>query len=187
MHRPASQAQGHEGQEWRGDAAAGNRPQQPLNVETSRIELRVQRVALGVLQPTAPHAVILLGMADQWLDGIATLEPAPLLISHGVQVQRRDHHPDGKVRPAGIAEAGAYDHRYRMEKRRVVEGLTPRTRAMGKQWSQTRLDLHPRHPRGGHRQRTAKSGRRLISSKVSRHARFLIYLQQSSFFSVCMI
>lgn len=66
-----------------GAELAQQRPHQPADVEPDRAQHRVQRVALAALEPAALHAVVLLGVPDQRLDGLAPLEPALLILTQG--------------------------------------------------------------------------------------------------------
>lgn len=54
---------------------------QPADIEARRAQLYVQRVPLTALEPAALHAVVLLGVADQRLDGLAPPEPALVLLT----------------------------------------------------------------------------------------------------------
>jgi hypothetical protein len=68
-----------QGQQKGSQALGGDGAQQPADVEARGAQHRVQRITAGTLQPAAIHAVIALGVADGWLDGLAALEPLALL------------------------------------------------------------------------------------------------------------
>src|SRR3954447_21505820 len=99
-------------QKSRSQAAANDGPQQPANVEAGRAQHRVNRIAIGTLQPTAIHAVVELGVADGRLDRLATLQPTPLQWREALALaamdegRRRHFHVDAAE--SEIDRAGRY-------------------------------------------------------------------------------
>ena len=62
-------------------AQTGDGPQQPADVVARRTAQRVQCIAYRPLQPTPVHPVIRLGVANQRLDGLASLEQSLFMIA----------------------------------------------------------------------------------------------------------
>ena len=52
--------------------------QEPAEIEPGGTQYRVQCIAFAALEPAARHAVVVLGMPDERLDGLAALEPFAL-------------------------------------------------------------------------------------------------------------
>jgi len=62
----------------RRDAQPGNGAQQPAQVVARSAQHRMQRVTVGALEPAALQSVVVLGMTDGRLDGLAPAQPAAL-------------------------------------------------------------------------------------------------------------
>ncbi len=93
----------HQAQINRLEPIAGNRPQQPPQVESRWTQDRVHGITVFALEPTLAHPVIGLEIPNHRLDGLSALEPFALLgaqaFRHQVwqarngQAQSRQHCP----------------------------------------------------------------------------------------------
>src|ERR1700710_1425522 len=73
-------AQPGEHKKYRRQTQANNRAQQPAQVIARRAQHRMQRIAALSFKPTTSHAMVLLQVANDRFDCLASLEPAPLWV-----------------------------------------------------------------------------------------------------------